>query len=142
MTLNCQFTGIFSEEQKAGKWYTNVTPMNQILHAPITCHHYVINKFTALNYTNKFMTLICPFISLFFWGGKRAGENYMRVHAPFTWYQYVLKIFTDMNSINRFITLTCQIIFAFFFCWGKWAGKQYKNMSSTNQILHAPFTCD
>ena len=37
----------------------------QILHAPFTCYHYVLKKFTALNYTNKFMTLICPFLSLF-----------------------------------------------------------------------------
>ena len=47
---------------------------------------------------NKFMTLICPFISLFFWRGKRAGKNYIIIlpkawilHAPFTCYQYVLK---------------------------------------------------
>ena len=49
----------------AGKHYQNVTPMTRILHAPFTCYHYVINKFTALNYTNKFITLICSFISLF-----------------------------------------------------------------------------
>ena len=139
----------FWRAKKAGKHYQNVSLIPQILHAPFTCYHYILKKFTALNYTNKFMTLICPFISLFFWRGKRAGENYIIIspkawilHAPFTCYQYVLKKFTALNSINRFITLTCQIIFAFFFCWGKWAGKQYKNMSSRNQILHAPFTCE
>ena len=68
------------------------------------------------------MTLICLFISLFFWKGKKAGENYITmlpkawiVHAPFTCYQYVLKKIIALNSINRFMTLTCQIIFAFFF---------------------------
>ena len=55
----------FWRAKSAGKQYQNVTPMTEILHASITCHHYVINKFTALNYTNKFMTLTCPFISLF-----------------------------------------------------------------------------
>ena len=132
------FWDFFWRAKRAGKHYQNLSPMTQILHAPFTCYHYVQKKFTALNYMNKFMTLICPFISLFFWRGKRAEKNYIII-SPNAW---ILKKFTALNSISRFIPLTYQIIFAFFFCWGKWAGKQYKNMSSTNQILHTPFTCD
>ena len=55
----------FWRAKRAGKQYQNVTPMTQILHAPITCHHYVINKFTALNSINKFMTLNCQFTGIF-----------------------------------------------------------------------------
>ena len=134
--------------KRAGKHYQNVSLIPQILHTPFTCYHYVLKKFTALNYTNKFMTLICPFISLFSEGRKEQGKLHNHVahnlnsSCPFYLLSIRPKKITALNSINRFMTLTCQIIFAFFFCWGKWAGKQYKNMSSRNQILHAPFTCD
>ena len=76
----------FWRAKRAGKQYQNVTPMTQILHAPITCHHYVINKFTALNYTNKFMTLTCPFI-LLFWNFNHIDVQGKRTiwRTSFTW---------------------------------------------------------
>ena len=65
----------FWRAKKAGKHYQNVMLIPQILHTPFTCYHYILKKFTALNYTNKFMTLICPFISLFFLKRKKSREK-------------------------------------------------------------------
>ena len=64
----------FWRAKKAGKHYQNISLIPQILHAPFTCYHYVLKRFTALNYTNKFMTLICPFMSLFSEEEKEQGK--------------------------------------------------------------------
>ena len=64
----------FWRAKKAGKHYQNVSLIPQILHTPFTCYHYVLKNITALNYTNKFMSLICPFISLFSEEEKEQGK--------------------------------------------------------------------
>ena len=42
----------------------NKAKTTQIVHAHFTCYEYVLKKFTALNYTNKRMTLACQFRAL------------------------------------------------------------------------------
>jgi len=39
----------FWRAKKAGKHYQNVSLIPQILHAPFTCYHYILKKFTALH---------------------------------------------------------------------------------------------
>ena len=60
--------------KRAGKHSQNISLIPQILHAPFTCYHYILKKIIALNYTNKFMTLICPFISFFSEEEKEQGK--------------------------------------------------------------------
>ena len=103
----------------AGKHYQNVTPMTRILHAPFTCYHYVIHKFTALNYTNKFMTLTCPFISLF-WNFNHIdvqGKRTVR-RTSFAWIDcFNLKIRGVSVIWNEWIYFYCcwWCFFSFFF---------------------------
>ena len=64
-TLTCQHISFFWEvEKRAGKLDKNISPMPSIAHAHFTCYEYVLKKFTALNYTNKRMTLACQFRAL------------------------------------------------------------------------------
>jgi hypothetical protein len=64
-TLTCQHISLFWEaEKRAGKLDKNISPMPSIAHAHFTCYEYVLKKFTALNYTNKRMTLACQFRAL------------------------------------------------------------------------------
>ena len=64
-TLTCQHISLFWEvEKRAGKLDKNISPMPSIVHAHFTCYEYVLKKFTALNYTNKRMTLACQLRAL------------------------------------------------------------------------------
>ena len=69
MTLTCQHISLFLEdfvEKRAGKFDKNISPVPvpSIVHTHFTCYEYVLKKFTALNYTNKHMTLACQFRAL------------------------------------------------------------------------------
>ena len=146
-TLNCQLPGNFFK----GKKMIRETLRKCISQSSNTsCPFYLLSLsskiFTALDYTNTFMTLVCPFTSPFFWSGKRAGKKYITmlpitwiVRNPFTCYRTSKKKIKALNSINRFMTLTCKIIFDFFFWWRKWAEKQYKKHVAQKPINSRPF---
>ena len=88
-------------------------------------YHYVLKNYSPKLH-EKFMTLICPFISLFL-KRKKSSKNLphyvalnLKNSCPFTCYQYVLKINYSSEFHKQVHNFELSIYFTFFFWWGKW----------------------
>ena len=78
-TLNCNFSETISEMLNSRETLPKRIAHYSNTSRPFTCYNYALKKINALNYTNKFTTLMCPFSSLFL--QKRTSRENLHNHV-------------------------------------------------------------